>query len=442
MKLKLHVIITLVLLQCSVIQAQLPIVGADSLQKHYTKKAKQWLDKDASCARMYTIDLFGFTMYASPEDKAAQRAEYRITWQELSTFQHLMASTSAAEAMQIMQQKGGGPFSPEIQKRFYISSPVSSEYSPQAKLPLNGLRIALDPGHIAGDTTMGQIEQKFLKIKVWNGRDSVDQFLVEGILTWQTAALLKYQLEQAGAQVLLTRNGPGLTAFGYSFEEWKNLHYQRSLDSLVVLDPANANLKKLKSGKERSDKFIFWHVFREIEMRKRAELINAFHADLTVIIHYNVNEKNTDWKVVTAANYNMCFIPGAFTAAELSTPESRFHFIRLLFSEQIEASGKASNGVLKSVVDKTAVPAAQQSDATYLEKSCVKYAPGVYCRNLGLTRLVTAPLIYGETLYMDHSTEFHALQYASVEEPSERVKTIAAAYYAGVVEWALHSHPN
>jgi N-acetylmuramoyl-L-alanine amidase len=442
MKLKLHVVTALLLMMCSLLRAQLPILGADSLQKRYTQKAKQWLDKDGSCAQLYTIDLFGFTMYASPEDKTAQRAEYRITWQELPTFQHMLASTSTGEAMQIMQQKGGGPFSPELQKRFYIPAPVSSEFSPQAKLPLNGLRIALDPGHIAGDTTMGQIEQKFLKIKEWNGTDSVERFLVEGILTWQTVVLLKTQLESSGAQVLLTRQGPGLTAFGYPFEEWKQLHYRRSLDSLLVLDPANVNLKKLKSGKEQSDKFIFWHVFREIEMRRRAEIINAFHADLAVIIHYNVNEKNTDWKVLTAANYNMCFIPGAFTAGELSTPESRFHFMRLLFSDQMDASGKASNWVLKSVVDKTAVPAAQKSNATYLEKSCVMYTPGVYCRNLGLTRLITAPLVYGETLYMDHIVEFNALQYASVEEPSERVKTIAAAYYAGIVGWALHYHPN
>ena len=89
------------------------------------------------------------------------------------------------------------------------------------KTNLNDLKVMIDPGHIAGNMGMARTEQKFLHFtKQHNStlkQDSID--IAEGVLTYQTARILKHLLEEKGVTVGLTRK-ENSTSFGYSFEEW------------------------------------------------------------------------------------------------------------------------------------------------------------------------------------------------------------------------------
>ncbi|TND05547.1 MAG: hypothetical protein FD123_3627 [Bacteroidetes bacterium] len=426
------------------LSAQLPVREADSLVKVHTALLKSTLDNKGALKNNYSIDLFGVSMYAGAAQKQKNEPEYRVNWSELDLYRRVMHFASREEAQAIMLAKKGGSFSPDI-VRTYGNMLYAMPLAPTTEKPLNGIRIALDPGHMADDLEMGKIEQKFLDFTIRTGSDSTlfiqKVQLVEGRLTWQTAELLKLKLEKAGAIVMITRPGPGLCAFGTSFQDWRKQYYQQTLDSLVKLRGKNdPSISPVLSGKT-DDRSVFRYVFRDVELRKRVELINAFKPDFTLMIHYNVDEKNTDWQKPTAKNFNMCFVGGSYQAGELSDPERRFDFLRQLLSGDMESSISFSGACARQFRDELKVPLAKPADALYLSSSCVKTAEeGVYARNLGLTRLTHGTLVYGETLYQDNKKECLRLMETKPhpEFPqlsvSPRVAQVADAYYKALLE--------
>lgn len=435
-------ITTVMLLLVATVKAQLPVIGADSLSKHYQWKMNRFLDRDTALGDFYSIDLNGVCIYADAVAKKNNRPEYRVTWQELPVYKNMMASLPREEAMQVMKNKGSGPFSPSIQ-RLYGSPMNPSGAAPVMGKPLNGHRIALDPGHFASDSMGALLEDKYIDMKT--GPDSARAYFYESQLTWETARLLQQKLEAAGATVLVTRKAYGLTAFGKTFAQWKAEDYPRTLDSLLRIYPQDVNLKKLRSGKLKDNKSIFRYVFRDVELRKRADLINAFHPDLTIIIHFNVDEQNRPWKKTTTKDFCMAFVGGSFQKGELSDPEKRFDFLRLLLLDDIETSTYASGLATASFESTLEVPLAKTGDATYLRSNCIAAGPpGVYCRNLSLTRMVQGTLIYGETLYQDNVYECPKLsseagqvsgKAPAADYDESRVGEVAEAYYEAVLNW-------
>jgi N-acetylmuramoyl-L-alanine amidase len=428
--------------------AQMPIYGADSMQKHYQAKLDELLIGDSSLYKLVRIDIYGVHML-DPAPYLSAGDLNRVSWQELSIYKNVVALEPRENAMQIMLEKGNRNFSPTIQKQYGqgLISKAAASFRPPLK-PLAGMKIALDPGHVANDTALGHIEQKFISMNVpaqsFDTRDSVPVAFAEGQLTWQTAAILAEKLRNAGAEVILTRPGAGITAFGKTFEQWKEDDYLRTLDSLLIVDPRNQNLLDLKSGKMKTDRSIFRFVFRDAELRKRSEIINAFDPDLTVVIHYNVDEANAPWSHPSTKNYCMLFVPGSFEAGELNTPEERYDFLRLLLTDDLEQSIEASNLVgiqFKKILD---VPLASESDASYLSTSCkAVYRQGVFARNLSMTRLIQSPVVYGETLYQDNRYEAKKLSDRSLTDSltqlktSKRVMEVADAYYEGILSWSF-----
>lgn len=425
--------------------AQLPVYGADSLMKHYASKAEDLLVDDSSLYDYFSIDLYGVSVFASPGDKMKNKPEYKVTWHELPVYKRLLREEPREVAMETLISKGGKMFGPAVQKKFTGKSPAKDQRFRPPFLPLAGLRVAIDPGHVANDTAMGRIEQKyiFMRVPLPHERPIYDTVaFAEGQLTWQTAALLAARLRNQGAEVMLTRSGPGITAYGKTFEQWLKDDYSRTLDSMLKADPKNQSLKDLKSGKMKEDRSKFRFVFKDAELRKRSEIINAFNPDLTVVIHYNVDEANAPWDKPTNKNYCMLFVPGAFQKDELAEPEDRFDFLRLLLLDDIENSTEASGIVARQFKEKLRVPLAGPSDAGYLLTSCKKTRrAGVFARNLSMTRLVQGTIIYGETLYQDNAKEAIELNTMSITDrqsgitTSKRVLQVAEAYFAGITEW-------
>ncbi|GAB4134406.1 MAG: hypothetical protein Fur0041_07650 [Bacteroidia bacterium] len=424
--------------------SQMIVAGADSLKQHYQNKASKYLDKDQSVSAHYTIDLYGISVYAGEKEKTQNKPEYKVTWQELNIYKNMMHSLSRNEAMAVMQHKGSGPFSPEIQKTYYISPAAGNESNPQQGLELNGLRIALDPGHFGYDSLTILMEEKYLDFSLPSpGNDSLKIKLHESYLTYVTAGSLEEMLRKAGATVFNTRPRYGVTSLGKTYQEWKRDDYARCLDSLLRLKPDDVNLKNLKSGKIKDDKSIFRYVFREIELKNRAELIEAFKPDLTVIMHYNVDDRNKNWKKPSPNNFNLAFVAGSFMKGELDSPEARFDFLRILILDDLEQSISASAYVTRSFSNDLHVPLAKTSDADYLSMYSVYTGKeGVYCRNLGLLRLLSGTVIYGETLFQDNIMECQRLNmynkdYISKGTAPARTEDVAMAYFNGIKTWAL-----
>lgn len=317
---------------------------------------------------------------------------------------------------------------------------INEAYSINKKnhLPLSGIRIAIDPGHFADNMNTAKVEQRLLYFKHKNNGKTDTIKLIEGRLTYETAIVLLEKLKEQGAEVLITRQSPDATAFGISFDQWMILRKNKVLDSLYeIKELSKEKYLKLKSC---SNQMFFNLFFREYELLQRAKIINEFNPHMTVIIHYNVDEKNSPWNKPTALNYSMCFIGGAFEDGDLEKMSNKIHFLRLLLTNQIENSEKISGYTMQHFQEKLSVSAAKKDDTKYLQSVCIPASEnGVYCRNLLLTRHVMSPLVYGESMCQDNYKECQLLSQKNFDfkgnKISYRIYEVADAYYNAIVRY-------
>lgn len=394
--------------------------------KYHTEKAQNYLDKEKALSGQYSITPKGISMYATVSDKVMEKPEFHVNWNDFHLFQ-MLCSNYSSEALINMYKSG--KTSTIVQDGIYVG------YNRTEK-KLQGLKIAIDPGHIAHNFEMGDLEKKHIIIKgdSINGiTDSIE--IAEGMLTYATAILLKEKLEKEGATVFLTRTADKC-AFGKTYQQWKKDDLKKAVDSLYKLGELKAWQKDYFISSKAKDRDIFRVIFRDLELAKRVELINNFKPDYAVVIHYNVDETNKDWNKTTDKNYNMCFVGGAFMRNDLVNKEKRFEFLRLLITDDLEKSIGISSSVIKSFESELKVPTATVRDAKYIIEGCLPtQANGVYCRNLQLTRYIHAPIVYGETLYQDNFNECKLLSAETDKTKNKRVQQVAEAYFKGILDY-------
>ena len=405
----------------------------ESKVKYYTEKAQNYLDKEKALGKYYSIDNKGISIYASATDKKKDLAEYHINWDQVSNFSE---GLKLYPVDVITRRFANGVYQSrpnEIYKRKIIPNPEKI---------LKGYKIAIDAGHIANDFETGDLEKKSIKIKsdsIRGQNDSIE--IAEGMLTYATAKLLKAKLEELGAETFSTRVND-YNAFGISFDEWLDKYYYSSVDSLFKEGKFTLAQKEWLHGPKAQKRDKFREVFKDLELVKRAEIINHYRPDITVIIHYNVDETNIGWNKPSKKNFNMTFVGGAFMKTDLSSQEKRFEFLRLLATDDIEQSIKLSSAVVKNFESTLNVKTAKITDAKYLYKGCLPTLEnGVYCRNLQLPRYIHSPLVYGETLYQDNINESKSLNAESDKINNKRVQQVADAYFQGILEY-LNDKPQ
>ena len=303
---------------------------------------------------------------------------------------------------------------------------------PQRQKEFKGLRVAIEPGHFCATKEDATIEQKYLSFKTPKG-DSVE--LYESELTFMTAILLKAKLDQQGATVFLTRSGKENTSTGYTYCQLTGKYRKVFLDSLVAIKAISPDKAALLQ--KVSPAAFYKDFFRDFELSNRARCINAFQPDLTVIIHYNVDEKNAPWKQHTNKDFTMVFVPGAMTKGDLDKTDGFLNFIRLLITNDINASAELAAYTVNAFSKGLKIPIASPENATYLKENCVQTPrTGVYSRNLVLCRKIKGPLVYGEALYQDHLQEAYALMARDTViagfKVSRRVATVADGYYQAI----------
>jgi N-acetylmuramoyl-L-alanine amidase len=385
-------------------------------QECYSKKLNAYFSKDHKLNEYVSINKEGISIFSGEQHKR----EIFLDWNEINFLSPLISNISSQELKKLL-----------IDEKDSLEYYVRKDSIKERNIPhsLKGMKIAIDPGHIGGSYHMGEAESRCMTLAL----DITKKIsLVEGNLTFFTALLLKQKLDSMGADVMLTRTDTGLSSLGITFYEWKkkikNKIYVDSLINNNLISEKGVELLK----RHLPDKVLFSEVFGSVDMAERAKMINAFQPDITVIIHYNVNEKNLGWKHTTDKDYVMAFVPGCVTSKDLETLAGRLNFLRLLISPDIENSVKVSSAVVNNISTKLNVPLAQDADAAYLTEHCLSTPEkGVYSRDLALTRMIKGPLVYGEPLYQDNDKECVLL----TEQNSERIKLVAEAYYKGIVEY-------
>lgn len=234
-------------------------------------------------------------------------------------------------------------------------------------------------------------------------------------------------MKNDGAIVLITRPGLGQGALKENFFEWVKKH--------PSLTP------KISSPSE-----IFRKYYNREDLKERAKKINEFSPDITIVIHYNSHlseEEKKNKALLTDCNYNLAFIPGAFCTDELSTSEARYEFLRLIVTDQLQASLNLSESIIEQFEKKLCVPLLSEHEKiSYIDHACLMQKKGIYSRNLALTRLVHSPLCYGETLIQNNQQEIYKLSERGTLIENlpcpQRVKDVAEAYYEGIKAYYSH----
>lgn len=373
------------------------------------QRIKTYIDHDGSLAGFYSLSDSGVTIYANPTDKRSRKPEFFVRWSQAETFSY------------IIRQKGDSVLSYFKDGRFIYKEEklTRSNESFNGSL-LKGKKIALDPGHIAGDSIMARIEGKCLFLRNDSAANVEILSLIEGELTLATAHFIRDELEKMGATVMMTREKSNQSAFGITYEEWLK--------------------KEMPEAGISSAKKLFHERFKSLELLERAKKINEFAPDLTLIIHYNVDETNTGWTRPGSKNFTMAFIGGNIITKNLSGRKNRLELLRMIISDDLDQSEKLAAALVENFVLKLKIPAANPNDASYLkEESLPTRSKGVYSRNLALTRLVRGPLAYGESLYQDNFLECKILCNCTIDvkgiKTSERVKQVADCYVKAVVDY-------
>lgn len=318
--------------------------------------------------------------------------------------------------------------------------------------PLQGWKIALDPGHIGG--AFSRLEERYIDMlpsKQIEFRTDI-QFN-ESHLAILTAKLLKKLLEERGAEVWMTREEEGKGCFSEEYDTFLSNNYAYVLDTLVAYyPPSQQKAMRLFWQNKATPSEIFRLSYNFIDLEERARLINAYNPHLTVCIHYNLggeydaNKKNTG----TSHNYSMVFVPGGFrklipysegfSRKSLVNKEARYAFIRLLVTDDIEDSISLGKYAITAFNKYLGIPTASKSDAKYLDVLCIEASRGVYHRNLTLLRLVKGAILYGEPLCQDNYFEALRLSQKNIfigkERAPKRLEDVAHAYLEAILNWS------
>lgn len=371
---------------------------------------------------------------------AQGKKEYTIYEEELAAMSLFFEKSTASQQEALLARKGNQILPKKLLDSLYNVSQLKSSVVKDPLLPLKGIKIALDPGHFSTTLADAQAEQKFLFfVKDSAGANPDTVKLFESLLTFHTASVLKAMLEEQGAIVFMSREAADHTSFGCNFRDWLKNHRQRTLDSLMR--SGSMSPEKHRKLLKCNEYTLFWDFFRDYDLANRAKKINDFHPDITVIIHYNVDEKNAPWKQHTKKNFSMAFIGGAYTNDNLAKTESKMHFMRMLLSDQLNRSEMLSASTVRNFNSILSIAIARPQDASYLKDNCLATSsPGVFCRNLVLCRKINSVLVYGESLYQDNEKESKLLMRSDKDiyglKTNERVVNVARSYYNGLVEYA------
>jgi N-acetylmuramoyl-L-alanine amidase len=385
----------------------------DSLQKYFNKKANTLLIRSNELTNHYKISKDGIYLYKDLASKQKNKHEFYLPYTSLDSCKILIKDEINFDKF----------YDSKIIKHY---KSVLNDTLPNKVLKgLKGKRIFIDPGHMSNNIDDAKIEGKCLIFKADSSIGLTEDIeIIEGNLTLATALLLKEKLVLEGAEVELTRNTSGHSSFNQSFNQW------------LQSDSSGYWGKTLTESEKKK---IFTN-YNNRDLVNRCKIINDYNPDLTVIIHFNVNEKNLKWAKPSNKNFNMIFIGGGLNGGDLNIRKNRIEFLRMLITDDIEKSLIVAEFTIKEFENKLLVPTATPNDADYLtDKSITTAIKGVYARNLALTRILHGPLIYGETLYQDDLNECKRLNKKEINVggvivPS-RLESVADAYFEGIKQY-------
>ena len=295
-------------------------------------------------------------------------------------------------------------FAPPAQPRapmrwFRTPAEVRSESHPLDK-PLNGLRVAIDPGHIGGP--WAQIEERSTRYK---GSAPVQ----EGDLNLITARLLKQELIAMGASVFVVRDSTDpVTPYRPAdmMQEARDLLVAHSSHStsLHALPPDKLNLL---FGHRLLDlaEFLF---YRCSEIKERGNRIrNNFVPDITVTLYIDATPGSGRGRLTTA-NSNIFFVHGSYTKSEMADPEMQQRCVYKMVEGSSDIEAEVAADIASVFTQRTGIGPVKYGDSS-TTRSVIPGNPYVVARNLAANREYDGPVVCTEPYFMNNHTVYQRL---------------------------------
>lgn len=248
--------------------------------------------------------------------------------------------------------------------------------APPARHGLQGLRIALDPGHIGG--AWGPMEER--SFSIGDGRT-----VQEGDLTLATARRLRELLEREGAIVWLVRENtePSTSLRPEDFME----EAEALLANRAGMTPEDRSQQRRKLAER-----LF---YRRAEIRARAERLNKeVRPDLAIALHINaVAWVDPTAFSLTERNEGHVIVNGCYLADELGDDTMRFELFQRLAKGYHQVELRLAEAMARAMVASTGLPPYRYAGKNALQLDADGY---VWARNLLANRIFDCPVVYLE----------------------------------------------
>ncbi len=289
--------------------------------------------------------------------------------------------------------------------------PATEMLSGAATQPLDGVRIAIDPGHIGGE--WARMEKRWYQIE-----DTAP--VTEGDMTLLTARLLAPRLEALGATVTLVRS---------------------TNEPVTELRPKDlaAYATRLMPGAPAAEVLALAEqlFYRTAEIRARAALVNGtIKPDLVLCLHFNAEDWGGDpaTPLLSPRNHFHMILHGAYMDGEISHEDERFELMHKIFQNVHEEESALAAALAAAFLEDTGLPAY----VYHLGKPARRIGPALWARNLLANRLYQCPVLFCEP-YVMNNEEVHARVLAGdydgeIEVAGARRKSLYREYRDAVVK--------
>ncbi len=283
--------------------------------------------------------------------------------------------------------------------------------------PLQGIKIALDPGHIGGD--WAKLEARWFQL----GNDPP---VMEASLALITCQRLAERLEADGATVVWAKK----KLEPVTDLRPEDLHHE-AIAALALAKLAASTVSKAKDDNhtpsflfglensqprragghvpspERIDNEAALLFYRVAEIRARGDVVNKLHPDLTICVHYNADDwGNPDHPELTGSSRLIIFVNGFYEPEELFFDDYKFEMLRKLLDRTAVNEERGCAFVGQAMLDAFKYP--PDIAGKYSAKR-ITDVPSVYARNLLANRIYHGPVIYCEGPYMNASDAYYRI---------------------------------
>jgi N-acetylmuramoyl-L-alanine amidase len=285
--------------------------------------------------------------------------------------------------------------------------------------PLDGLHIAIDPGHIGGE--WAKIEERWLQ--AGDGPP-----VREGDMTLLVARLLKPKLEALGARVSMVR------------EKTEPITPLRP-DALMKLA---ADAKDAPDSPDALRRFAERLFYRTAEIRARAKLVNeSLKPDLVLCLHFNADPwGDPDKPTLVERTHLHLLLNGAYTDEEVALADQRFAMLEKLLRRTHEEEALVGATVADVFAEKSGLPPFIYPAGGGNVRP-VNQHPYLWARNLLANRLYDCPVIFMEPYVMNSTIDLPRLKagdYEGLREINGKQRISIFREYADALVEGLVSH--